>query len=187
MSGYLILLLRKLCDKLPDALEKIAPVLIYPVAGILGIGLLMNFAIEPVMGAINTALNNGLTGMGGSSKLVLGLILGGMMAIDMGGPFNKAAYVFGTAAIAAGNYDIMAAVMIGGMTPPCAIALATLLFKDKFTKSEEKQDRQTSLWDSHLLPKERFHMRQQIRFTYCRPALSVLRQPEHCLWHLDVH
>lgn len=138
VSGYLILLLRKLCDKLPDALEKIAPVLIYPVAGILGIGLLMNFAIEPVMGAINTALNNGLTGMGGSSKLVLGLILGGMMAIDMGGPFNKAAYVFGTAAIAAGNDDIMAAVMIGGMTPPCAIALATLLFKDKFTKSERE-------------------------------------------------
>ena len=138
VSGYLILLLRKLCDKLPEALEKIAPVLIYPVFGILGIGLLMNFAVEPIMGAINTALNNGLTGMGGSSKIVLGLILGGMMAIDMGGPFNKAAYVFGTAAIAAGNYDIMAAVMIGGMTPPCAIALATLLFNNKFTKSERE-------------------------------------------------
>ena len=138
VSGYLILLLRKLCDKLPEALEKIAPVLIYPVFGILGIGLLMNFAVEPIMGAINTALNNGLTGMGGSSKIVLGLILGGMMAIDMGGPFNKAAYVFGTAAIAAGNYDIMSAVMIGGMTPPCAIALATLLFKNKFTKSERE-------------------------------------------------
>ena len=138
VSGYLILLLRKLCDKLPEALEKIAPVLIYPVFGILGIGLLMNFAVEPIMGAINTALNNGLTGMGGSSKIVLGLILGGMMAIDMGGPFNKAAYVFGTAAIAAGDYDIMAAVMIGGMTPPCAIALATLLFKNKFTKSERE-------------------------------------------------
>ena len=138
VSGYLILLLRKLCDKLPEALEKIAPVLIYPVFGILGIGLLMNFAVEPIMGAINTALNNALTGMGGSSKIVLGLILGGMMAIDMGGPFNKAAYVFGTAAIAAGNYDIMAAVMIGGMTPPCAIALATLLFKNKFTKSERE-------------------------------------------------
>ena len=138
VSGYLILLLRKLCDKLPEALEKIAPVLIYPVFGILGIGLLMNFAVEPIMGAINIALNNGLTGMGGSSKIVLGLILGGMMAIDMGGPFNKAAYVFGTAAIAAGNYDIMAAVMIGGMTPPCAIALATLLFKNKFTKSERE-------------------------------------------------
>ena len=113
VSGYLILLFRKLCDKLPEALEKIAPVLIYPVFGILGIGLLMNFAVEPIMGAINTALNNGLT-------------------------FNKAAYVFGTAAIAAGNYDIMAAVMIGGMTPPCAIALATLLFKNKFTKSERE-------------------------------------------------
>ena len=138
VSGYLIFLLRKLCDKLPEALEKIAPVLIYPVFGILGIGLLMNFAVEPIMGAINTALNNGLTGMGGSSKIVLGLILGGMMAIDMGGPFNKAAYVFGTAAIAAGNYDIMAAVMIGGLTPPCAIALATLLFKNKFTKSERE-------------------------------------------------
>ena len=138
VSGYLILLLRKLCDKLQEALEKIAPVLIYPVFGILGIGLLMNFAVEPIMGAINTALNNGLTGMGGSSKIVLGLSRGGMMAIDMGGPFNKAAYVFGTAAIAAGNYDIMAAVMIGGMTPPCAIALATLLFKNKFTKSERE-------------------------------------------------
>ena len=138
VSGYLILLLRKLCDKLPEALEKIAPVLIYPVFGILGIGLLMNFAVEPIMGAINTALNNGLTGMGGSSKIVLGFVLAGMMAIDMGGPFNKAAYVFGTAAIAAGNYDIMAAVMIGGMTPPCAIALATLLFKNKFTKSERE-------------------------------------------------
>ena len=138
VSGYLILLLRKLCEKLPEAIEKIAPVLIYPVAGILSMGLLMTFVVEPIMGGINTALNNGLTGMGGSSKIVLGLILGGMMAIDMGGPFNKAAYVFGTAAIAAGNYDIMAAVMIGGMTPPCAIALATLLFKNKFTKSERE-------------------------------------------------
>lgn len=101
-------------------------------------GLLMNFAIEPIMGAINTGLNNGLKSMGGSSKIVLGLILGAMMAIDMGGPFNKAAYVFGTASIAAGNYDIMAAVMIGGMTPPCAIALASLLFKDKFTKEERE-------------------------------------------------
>lgn len=135
-AGYLILGLKKLCDKLPEALEKIAPVLIYPVVGILVIGLIMTFVTEPVMGAINTALNNGLTGMGNSSRIVLGLILGGMMAIDMGGPFNKAAYVFGTAAIASGNYEIMAAVMIGGMTPPCAIALATLIFKNKFTKEE---------------------------------------------------
>ena len=135
-AGYNILGLRKLCDKLPEALEKIAPVLIYPVVGILVMGLLMTFVVEPIMGGINTGLNNALTGMGSSSKVVLGIVLGGMMAIDMGGPFNKAAYVFGTAAIAAGNYDIMAAVMIGGMTPPCAIALATLLFKDKFTKEE---------------------------------------------------
>ena len=135
-AGYLILGLRKLCDKLPEALEKIAPVLIYPVVGILVMGLLMTFIVEPIMGGINTGLNNALTGMGSSSKMVFGTVLGGMMAIDMGGPFNKAAYVFGTAAIAAGNYDIMAAVMIGGMTPPCAITLATLLFKDKFTKEE---------------------------------------------------
>ena len=137
-AGYIILGLRKACEKLPEALEKIAPVLIYPVVGILVMGLLMLFVVEPIMGGINTALNNGLTSMGSSSKIVLGLILGGMMAIDMGGPFNKAAYVFGSAAIAAGNYDIMAAVMVGGMVPPCAIALATLLFKDKFTKEERE-------------------------------------------------
>ena len=138
VAGYVILLLRKICDKLPEALEKIAPVLIYPVVGLLIMGLLMSFIVEPVMGGINTALNNALAGMGGSSKILLGMILGGMMSIDMGGPFNKAAYVFGTAAIAAGNYDIMAAVMIGGMTPPCAIALATILFKKKFTKAERE-------------------------------------------------
>lgn len=136
LAGYLILGLRKICDRLPDAIEKLAPVLIYPVVGILIMGLAMNFVVEPIMGGINTGLNNFLSGMGDSSRIVLGLILGGMMAIDMGGPFNKAAYVFGTAAITAGNYDIMAAVMIGGMTPPCAIALATLLFKNKFTKEE---------------------------------------------------
>ena len=136
LAGYLIVGLRKICDKLPEAIEKLAPVLIYPVVGILIMGLAMSFVVEPVMGGINTGLNNFLSGMGDSSRIVLGLILGGMMAIDMGGPFNKAAYVFGTAAITAGNYDIMAAVMIGGMTPPCAIALATLLFKNKFTKEE---------------------------------------------------
>ena len=136
LAGYLIVGLRKICDKLPEAIEKLAPVLIYPVVGILIMGLAMYFVVEPVMGGINTGLNNFLSGMGDSSRIVLGLILGGMMAIDMGGPFNKAAYVFGTAAITAGNYDIMAAVMIGGMTPPCAIALATLLFKNKFTKEE---------------------------------------------------
>lgn len=138
IAGYIIILLKKVCDSLPEAIEKLAPVLIFPVIGILIIGLLMNFTIEPVMGALNTGLNNGLKSMGGSSKVVLGVVLGGMMAIDMGGPFNKAAYVFGTASIAAGNYDIMAAVMIGGMTPPCAIALASLLFKNKFTKEERE-------------------------------------------------
>ena len=137
-AGYLIRLLRRVCDKLPQAIEKIAPVLIYPVVGILVMGLLMTFVVEPIMGGINTALNNGLTSMSGSSKIILGVILGAMMAIDMGGPFNKAAYVFGTASIAAGNYDIMAAVMIGGMTPPCAIALATLLFKNKFTREQRE-------------------------------------------------
>ena len=102
------------------------------------IGVITLFVVEPVMGGINMALNNGLTSMGGTSTVILGMILGGMMAIDMGGPFNKAAYVFGTAAIAAGNYDIMAVVMIGGMIPPCAIAIATLLFKKKFTKEERE-------------------------------------------------
>ena len=138
IAGYLIILLRRLFEKLPKALEKIAPVLLYPLFGILLIGLIMNFVIEPPIGALNTALNTGLTNMGGSSKILLGIIVAAMMAVDMGGPFNKAAYVFGTASIAAGNYDIMAAVMIGGMVPPCAIALATLLFKNKFTKAERE-------------------------------------------------
>lgn len=143
-AGYIVLLLVKLCSKLPGALEKIAPVLIYPVVGILVMGLLMKFAVEPVMGYINTAMNNGLKSMGSGSRIVLGLVLGGMMAIDMGGPFNKAAYVFGTASIASGNYDIMAAVMIGGMVPPCAIALATIFFKNKFSK-QERQSGPTNL------------------------------------------
>lgn len=138
LAGYVILGLRKACEKLPEALEKIAPVLVYPVVGILVIGLCMNFAIEPIMGGINTGLNTFLGGMGSSSKVLLGFILAAMMAVDMGGPFNKAAYVFGSAAIAAGNYDIMAAVMIGGMVPPCAIALSTLLFKKKYTKEERQ-------------------------------------------------
>ena len=138
LAGYLILLLKKLFGKLPEALEKIAPVLLYPVFGLLIVGLVMTFVVEPPIGALNTALNTALTNMSGSSKVLLGIIVAGMMAVDMGGPFNKAAYVFGTASIAAGNYGIMAAVMIGGMVPPCAIALASLLFKDKFTKTERE-------------------------------------------------
>ena len=138
IAGYLIVFLRKVFGKLPQSIEKIAPVLLYPLFGILIMGLLMNYVIEPPIGALNTALNTGLTNMSGSSKVLLGMIVGGLRSIDVGGPFNKAAYVFGTASIAAGNYDIMASVMIGGMVPPCAIALATLLFKQKFTKEERE-------------------------------------------------
>ena len=138
LAGYVIVLLRKVFAKLPEAIEKLAPVLLYPFFGILITGLIMLFVVEPPIGSLNTALNTALTNMGGTSKILLGIIVAGMMSIDMGGPFNKAAYVFGTASIAAGNYDIMAAVMIGGMVPPCAIALATLLFKNKFTKQERE-------------------------------------------------
>lgn len=138
LAGYVIILMKKIFEKLPQSLEKISSVLFYPLFGILIVGLIMTFVIEPPIGALNTMLNTALTNMNGSSKILLGIILGGMMSIDMGGPFNKAAYVFGTASIAAGNYNIMAAVMIGGMVPPCAIALATLLFKKKFTKEERQ-------------------------------------------------
>ena len=138
LAGYLVVLLRRLFEKLPQAIEKLAPVLLYPVIGILVIGLVMLYVVEPPIGFLNTALNTALTNMGGSSKILLGILVAGMMSVDMGGPFNKAAYVFGTASIAAGNYDIMAAVMIGGMVPPCAIALATLLFKNKFTKEQRE-------------------------------------------------
>lgn len=137
VGGYLILGLKKLCDFLPHSLEGIKPVLIYPLLG-LGIISVVMCAVNPIMGSINTALTNLLNSMHGTSKVILGAILGAMMAIDMGGPFNKAAYVFGTAAIAGGNYDIMAAVMIGGMVPPIAIALATSFFKDCFTPEERK-------------------------------------------------
>jgi len=138
IAGHLVLWLQKVFNKLPESIEKIAPVLLYPLCGTLLVGLIMTFIVEPPVGFLNTALNTGLTNMGGTSKILLGIIVAGMMAIDMGGPFNKAAYVFGTASIAAGNYDIMAAVMIGGMVPPCAIALATILFKNKFTKEERE-------------------------------------------------
>ena len=142
VGGYLVLGLKKLFNVLPDALEGIKPVLLYPVCGILLIGLIM-LAVNPVVGAINTGLNNFLASMSGTSKIILGTILGAMMAIDMGGPFNKAAYVFGTAQLTVVNagpeqFAIMAAVMIGGMVPPIAIALATTFFKNRFTESERK-------------------------------------------------
>ena len=138
LAGYIVNLIKKLCEKLPDSLEGIKPVLLYPVFGVLLMGLSMTFIIEPIVGVINTGLNNGLGSLSGVNAILLGAILGGMMSIDMGGPFNKAAYVFGTASIAAGNYNIMAAVMVGGMVAPCAIALATILFKNKFTVEERK-------------------------------------------------
>ena len=138
VAGYIVLLLKKVFSKLPESLDGMKPVLLYPLLGIFLVGVIMQFVVEPPIGALNTAINNGLNGLNGASAVVLGVLLGGMMAIDMGGPVNKAAYVFGTASIAAGNYNIMAAVMIGGMVPPLAIALATIFFKNKFTAEERK-------------------------------------------------
>ncbi len=138
VAGYIVLLLKKVFSKLPESLDGMKPVLLYPLLGIFLVGVIMQFIVEPPIGALNTAINNGLNGLNGASAVVLGVLLGGMMSVDMGGPVNKAAYVFGTASIAAGNYNIMAAVMIGGMVPPIAIALATIFFKNKFTAEERK-------------------------------------------------
>ena len=138
VAGYIVLLLKKVFSKLPESLDGMKPVLLYPLLGIFLVGVIMQFVVEPPIGALNTAINNGLNGLNGASAVVLGVLLGGMMSVDMGGPVNKAAYVFGTASIAAGNYNIMAAVMIGGMVPPLAIALATIFFKNKFTAEERK-------------------------------------------------
>ena len=139
-AGYFMKWLEKLCDKLPQSLEGIKPVLIYPLCGITVIGIVM-CAINPIVGALNAWISGVLTGMGTTSLIPLGIILGAMMATDMGGPLNKAAYVFGTAALAEQNevgWMIMAAVMVGGMVPPIAIALATLIFPKKFTVAERK-------------------------------------------------
>lgn len=138
LAGYTVLLLKKILDKLPESLDGMKPVLLYPLLGIFIVGVIMQFVVEPPIGALNAAINEGLKGLNGSSAVLLGALLGGMMSVDMGGPVNKAAYVFGTASIAAGNYNIMAAVMIGGMVPPIAIALATLFFKNKFTAEQRK-------------------------------------------------
>lgn len=137
VGGYLMLGVEKLLSKLPKSLEGIKPVLIFPLVGIGLIAVIM-CAVNPIMGMLNTGLTNLLNSMGSTSKVLLGVVLGAMMSTDMGGPFNKAAYVFGTAAITSGNYDIMAAVMVGGMVPPLAIALATTFFKKKFTAQERK-------------------------------------------------
>lgn len=136
-GGYIVLGLKKLFSKLPKSLEGIKPVLLYPVIGIFLAAVVTTF-INPYMGMINDGLTHFLNGMGGTSRVVLGMILGGMMSIDMGGPFNKAAYVFGTAQLAEGNFEVMAAVMAGGMVPPIAIALCTTFFKKKFTEKERQ-------------------------------------------------
>lgn len=138
IAGYTIVLLRKIFGKLPASLEGLKPVLLYPLLGIFIVGVIMTYIVEPPIGVLNTLMNHALGSMSGTSKLLLGAILGGMMSVDLGGPVNKAAYLFGTASIAAGNYDIMAAVMIGGMVPPCLVALSTVLFKNKFTEEERK-------------------------------------------------
>ncbi len=138
IAGYLVVFLKKIFSKLPEDLEGLKPVLLYPFFGILLIGAIIIFLINPPVSAINAGLTNTLNSMGESSKVVLGIVLGGMMAIDMGGPINKAAYVFGTAGLASGQFDIMAAVMVGGMVPPLAIALCTTFFKNRFTKRERQ-------------------------------------------------
>lgn len=147
VGGYFMLGLRKVCDKLPDSLEGIKPILLYPVIGVLFMGLFMCL-VNPIMGAINNGLIAFLNSLGGTSKILLGAVLAGMMSIDMGGPFNKAAYVTGTGAIATAaaagaaqgaiEYQMMAAVMVGGMVSPLAIALCTTFFKKKFTQDERK-------------------------------------------------
>jgi len=139
-AGYIVLGLKKLFAGLPNSLEGIKPVLLYPLLGILLIGILM-LAVNPFMGVINTAISGALNSMGGTSKILLGIVLGGMMSVDMGGPVNKAAYLFGTASLASGNFEIMAAVMAGGMVPPLVIALCTTIFKNRFTE----RDRQSGL------------------------------------------
>nr|WP_130789428.1 fructose-specific PTS transporter subunit EIIC [Lachnoclostridium pacaense] len=137
VGGYIVVGLRKLFSKLPKSLEGIKPVLLYPVIGIFLAAIVTTF-INPYMGMINDGLTHFLNGMGGASRIVLGMVLGGMMSIDMGGPFNKAAYVFGTAQLAEGNFEVMAAVMAGGMVPPIAIALCTTFFKKKFTAKDRQ-------------------------------------------------
>ena len=137
VGGFLMLGVEKICDKMPKSLNGIKPVLVYPLIGLGMIAIIMCL-VNPIMSVLNTGMSNLLESMGGSSKVILGCILGAMMSIDMGGPLNKAAYVFGSAAIASGNYDIMAAVMIGGMVPPIAIALSTTFFKNRWTEEERK-------------------------------------------------
>lgn len=138
LAGYIVLGLKKALSSLPQSLDGMKPILLYPLLGILGVAFVMTYIVEPPVGAINTFMNEGLNSMRGEWKVLLGILLGVMMATDLGGPINKAAYVFGVASIASENYDVMAAVMIGGMVPPLVIALATTFFKSKFTPAEQK-------------------------------------------------
>ena len=137
VGGYIILGLKRLFSKLPKSLEGIKPVLLYPVIGIFLTAVVTTF-INPYMGMINDGLTGLLNSMGGTSRVVLGMVVAGMMSVDMGGPVNKAAYVFGTAQLAEGNFEVMAAVMAGGMVPPLAIALCSTFFKKKFTEKERQ-------------------------------------------------
>ena len=137
VGGYIVILLKKVCSYLPESIEGIKTILLYPVFGILSIGAFM-LLINPYVGAINTAINNYLSSMGTANKVVLGAILGGMMAIDLGGPINKAAYTFGTGMLASGQYEIMAAVMAGGMVPPLAIAFLATAFPKKISKKDKQ-------------------------------------------------
>lgn len=137
VGGYIILALKKLFSKLPKSLEGIKPVLLYPVIGIFLTAVVTTF-INPYVGMINDGLTGMLNSMGGTSRVVLGMVVAGMMSVDMGGPVNKAAYVFGTAQLAEGNFEVMAAVMAGGMVPPLAIALCSTFFKKKFTEKERQ-------------------------------------------------
>ena len=137
VGGYIVILLKKICSYLPDSIEGIKTILLYPVFGILLMGAFM-LLINPYVGAINTAINNYLSSMGTANKVVLGAILGGMMAIDLGGPINKAAYTFGTGMLASGQYEIMAAVMAGGMVPPLAIAFLATAFPKKISKKDKQ-------------------------------------------------
>ncbi len=137
VAGYIVVFLRKITKNMPQSLQGLRPILIYPLAGIFLMGMFM-FLVNPIMAVINSGITSGLKSMGGTSAILLGIVVAGLMSVDMGGPFNKAAYLFGTASIASGNFNVMAAVMIGGMVPPIAIALCSTLFPKKFTASERK-------------------------------------------------
>ena len=170
LAGYIVLLLKKICSKMPESLEGMKPMLIYPVLGIFITGVIMTYVVEPPIGALNTLINNGLNGLNGASAILLGALLGGMMSVDMGGPVNKAAYVFGTASIAAGNYNIMAAVMVGGMVPPIAIAIATLVFKNKFTAEERKAGPTNFVMGLSFITKALSRLQLLTRYMYFRPV-----------------